>query len=325
LKSTKIQLRGPIYRYNPETCRYERSRISWLNVALYSFGVLLLSASFLAGILYVDNLVTDSEKELALRRENQVLKKSELTLGRELSQVQQTLAAISINDASLHQKFFGNSAEHSAVSSATDETILDGDHVYADKFLNSLKEKSNTLLKKTSFANEAINKSVFPAFNAGTIPTELPLENMTAESLVSGFGERINPFHKALYAHDGIDLIAPRGTPVHATASGEVITVKFSSIEAGFGNYVEVDHKNGFITRYAHLEDILVRKGSTISIGNILGTTGKTGGAVAPHLHYEVILHGKNVDPVNFLISKISPESFERLRLAGSKQNQSLD
>jgi murein DD-endopeptidase MepM/ murein hydrolase activator NlpD len=325
LKSAKIQLRDPIYRYNAETCRYERCSTSWLKIAVYSFAVLLTSLCFLAGILFLDNLFTDTKEEIALQKENLVLKKSEVTLGRELSQLQYTLAAITAKDVSLHEKFFGNAPTAPEVASPADGSILLADAVSAETFLNSLEKKSAALLQQTSSANNAINNTLFSTFSPGTIPTELPLDDMSVASLASGFGQRINPFHKALYSHEGIDLIAARGTPVHVTASGEVITVKYSSIEAGFGNYVEVDHKNGFITRYAHLEDILVSKGTTIESGSVLGTTGKTGGAVAPHLHYEVILHGKNVDPVSYLISKISPEGFDQFRIAGNKQNQSLD
>ncbi|MDQ2657797.1 MAG: M23 family metallopeptidase, partial [Bacteroidota bacterium] len=141
----------------------------------------------------------------------------------------------------------------------------------------------------------------------------------------SGFGMRVNPFHKGLYKHLGVDIAMPRGTPVLATATGKVVQLKRSDLQAGYGNYLEVDHGNGVVTRYAHLEDILVRFGARVTKGDTIGTVGTSGGSVAPHMHYEILRDGENVDPVHYMVQGLSATQHQLLTTMSHKQNQSLD
>jgi murein DD-endopeptidase MepM/ murein hydrolase activator NlpD len=94
--------------------------------------------------------------------------------------------------------------------------------------------------------------------------------------------------------HPGIDFPAPSGTPVHAAASGRVV---FSGYDDGFGLTVVLDHGNGLHTRYAHLSAATVSLGHFLIAGALVGRVGATGFATGPHLHFEVTLHGANVDP----------------------------
>ncbi len=114
----------------------------------------------------------------------------------------------------------------------------------------------------------------------------------------SGFGKRIDPFTGKWKMHEGLDICAPRGTPVHATADGRV---KFAGWERGFGKVVIIDHI-WFETRYAHLNEIKVRKGQKVKRGDIIGTCGRTGRATGTHLHYEVRIAGKPVNPRDYIL-----------------------
>ena len=156
-------------------------------------------------------------------------------------------------------------------------------------------------------------------------PTLQPVQPWQADRLISGFGMRVNPFHKGLYKHVGVDIAMPRGTPVIATGSGVVSEMKRSDLQAGYGNYVEIDHGNGIVTRYAHLEAIEVRYGARIRKGDIIGTVGSSGGSVAPHVHYEIIRDGKNIDPVHYMVEGLSSRDHDRLTVVSHQQNQSLD
>lgn len=109
-------------------------------------------------------------------------------------------------------------------------------------------------------------------------------------------------FHPVLHenrAHEGIDVSAPMGAPIIAPASGVVRDVGFV---AGFGNTFEVDHGNGIVTRYAHCSRILVRNGQTVSRSQLIATVGNTGLTIGPHLHYEVHVNGKPVDPLRYVL-----------------------
>ncbi len=117
--------------------------------------------------------------------------------------------------------------------------------------------------------------------------------------IVSNFGYRNDPFTGEYKMHEGIDIFAPIGTPVYSTAKGVVI---FSGYKEGYGLTVEIFHKNGIITRYAHLSRSLVRVGQEVKRGEIIGKVGSTGRSTGPHLHYEVIVNGVPRDPINYII-----------------------
>ena len=114
----------------------------------------------------------------------------------------------------------------------------------------------------------------------------------------SGFGVRSDPFLRGPAMHTGLDFRADIGEPARATAAG---TVTMAGRNGGYGNMVEVDHGNGFATRYAHLSAIDVEVGQTVRIGQVVGKTGSTGRSTGPHLHYETRVDGEAVDPQKFL------------------------
>jgi murein DD-endopeptidase MepM/ murein hydrolase activator NlpD len=122
-----------------------------------------------------------------------------------------------------------------------------------------------------------------------------------------------------------VDVAMPRGSPVIATGSGAVVQLKRSDLEAGYGNYIEIDHGRGVVTRYAHLEDIHVKFGAKVTKGEVVGTVGSSGGSVAPHLHYEIIRDGKNIDPVIHIVEGLTSGQHHHLLLSSHQQNQSLD
>ena len=130
------------------------------------------------------------------------------------------------------------------------------------------------------------------------IPAITPL-NTKKYWVSSHFGYRSDPFTAAKKFHSGIDLAARRGTPIHATGKGEVVYAKMSY--GGYGNLVKIDHGDGLITKYAHMQLINVKKGDIVERGQIVGKVGTTGRSTGPHLHYEVNLNGKAVNPIRYM------------------------
>lgn len=114
----------------------------------------------------------------------------------------------------------------------------------------------------------------------------------------SPFGSRIHPITHKRHGHKGIDLAAPRNTPVYATADG---VVTFSGRSGGYGNFIKLNHKNGYKTAYAHLNRRAVRDGSTVRKGDLIGYVGSTGASTGNHLHYEVYYQDKLIDPATTL------------------------
>jgi murein DD-endopeptidase MepM/ murein hydrolase activator NlpD len=132
-------------------------------------------------------------------------------------------------------------------------------------------------------------------FAGGGTPAIWP----THGRFTSGFGSRISPFpgHRAM--HDGLDIAAPRGTPVVATAAGTVSAVGY---ERGLGNAVRIDHHNGIRTIYGHLSRSVVQRGQIIRRGGTLGFVGNTGLSTGSHLHYEISVNGAPVNPMRYIL-----------------------
>jgi murein DD-endopeptidase MepM/ murein hydrolase activator NlpD len=129
-----------------------------------------------------------------------------------------------------------------------------------------------------------------------TVPLASPV--VDAHRRTSGFGRRRDPFRNRIGFHRGIDLAAARGTPIYAPAAGEVVRV---GRLGGYGNTVEIDHGNGVVTRYAHLHAYLVKRGETVAPGERIGLMGRSGRTTGVHLHYEVLVDDRHVDPARLL------------------------
>jgi murein DD-endopeptidase MepM/ murein hydrolase activator NlpD len=153
------------------------------------------------------------------------------------------------------------------------------------------------------------------AGGAIAIPSDKPLR--TAE-FTSGFGVRSDPFRHGAAMHPGIDLAAPYGTPVYATADGTVLRAGWNS--GGYGNLVEIDHGRGIVTRYGHMSKIVVGEGQHVTRGQQVGYVGSTGRSTGNHLHYEVRIDNSPVNPIPFMRST---DYLMAMKKAGN--NRSMD
>ncbi|RWN68799.1 MAG: M23 family metallopeptidase [Mesorhizobium sp.] len=127
----------------------------------------------------------------------------------------------------------------------------------------------------------------------------LPLANPApGRSVTSPFGVRTDPLLGTAALHSGMDFRAPTGMPAKVTAPGVVVKAGWNG---GYGRMVEVDHGNGFATRYGHLSKISVTVGERLNAGDVIGKTGSSGRSTGPHLHYEIRHNGEAIDPLRFL------------------------
>jgi len=127
------------------------------------------------------------------------------------------------------------------------------------------------------------------------IPSTMPVQGT---NFTSGYGVRSDPFRGRAAMHAGVDLAGPTGTKIHATADGFVGRAKWVN---GYGNLVELDHGRGIQTRYGHLSKLLVRPGQRVKRGEVIGLMGSTGRSTGSHLHYEVRVDGKAINPTPFM------------------------
>lgn len=121
---------------------------------------------------------------------------------------------------------------------------------------------------------------------------------VTGGRITSPFGGRIHPITGAEIFHKGIDIGASQGNSIFAYANG---TVSYAGWKSGYGNFVEINHGNGLVTRYGHMSAIYVKEGQQVTAGQRIGAVGSTGTSTGPHLHFEVIINGINKNPQNYL------------------------
>ena len=130
------------------------------------------------------------------------------------------------------------------------------------------------------------------------VPSDKPVKTA---AFTSGYGVRSDPFGGGAARHMGIDLAGPTGTPIYATADGTITESAYNS--GGYGNLIKIDHGRGIETRYGHLSKLIVSAGTRVRRGQLIGLMGSTGRSTGSHLHYEVRIEGRAVNPVPFMKS----------------------
>ena len=199
------------------------------------------------------------------------------------------------------------------------DTIPDGQLAVAtEKKLHHLENRSRSVEENFRKIFEIVTGEGYSA-----PPMRIPVGNVTFAQIGASVGSKTNPFYKVPMQHNGLDMIASSGEPVYAAADGLVSNVIRS--RKGLGNVVEIDHGNGYMTRYAHLADIEVRKGRKLEKGTRIGYVGVSGNSFAPHLHYEVIKDTVVMDPVNYMFASVTPEEYVNMLVMSVTTGQSMD
>lgn len=142
-------------------------------------------------------------------------------------------------------------------------------------------------------------------------PSRMPVDGVR---LTSSFGMRNHPILRQRRQHNGVDLAAPRGTPVYATADG---VIEMAQYYGSYGNYVQIGHGGDLETRYAHLSSYTVRDGDAVRKGDLIGYVGSTGRSTGPHLHYEVRVANEPVNPIPYMVADLETEDSEQAARGG--------
>jgi murein DD-endopeptidase MepM/ murein hydrolase activator NlpD len=160
----------------------------------------------------------------------------------------------------------------------------------------TLRKDASTFERQLYRVNVA--RAQFDRFNRTlvAVPVRKPIAGEA--DLSSGFGVRMDPFLRSPAMHSGLDFRSSTGDAVRVTANGRVESAGWNG---GYGKMIEIDHGNGFSTRYAHLSEIEVKVGQSVKSGQVIGRVGSTGRSTGPHLHYETRIDGDAVDPQKFL------------------------
>ncbi|MFT5682678.1 MAG: hypothetical protein ACI8RZ_003602 [Myxococcota bacterium] len=160
---------------------------------------------------------------------------------------------------------------------------------------DALLSRTERLLVALRLAEPAMARQVnAERIRRQTTPAIWPVRGL----LSSGYGMRRSPVTWRYKLHSGIDIAAPPGTPIIASGAG---TVVLSEYHAGYGNLIEIEHSDGVVSRYAHCSRLLVEVGAAVLRGDLIATVGSTGQSTGPHLHYEILIDGEFIDPMEFI------------------------
>ncbi|HRX28109.1 MAG TPA: M23 family metallopeptidase [Saprospiraceae bacterium] len=322
------------YVYNERTLQFEKLRLSPQEI-LIQIGKNVLSVLLVAaGLSWVVYRYMPSPREVAQERELKQLNYYVNALNADVSNMSELLDGLHERDGSVNRIIFG--------MDPIDENIWNGGTGGHNKYsqlenygntgamLSTSLQKADLLMQKMDIQKKSLdtiyNLAMKRENRLASIPSIKPVRSDLLKHdihALSGYGIRLHPVHKVKKLHKGLDFTAPEGTAIQATGDGKVTKIEHKS--NGYGNYVIIDHGYGYKSLYAHMKKIEVKLGETVVKGQEIGKVGSTGTSTAPHCHYEVLVNGKSVNPIDYCLDGLSPEEYKELVEKASQENQSFD
>ncbi|MGM0463389.1 MAG: M23 family metallopeptidase [Bacteroidota bacterium] len=319
------------YKYNPESLSFERVKMTFgerfLRFMAFFTGSIILAVLYGALFTYL----FDSPKEKVLKRENAQMRLQYEILSKDLEKVETVLAHLQETDDNLYRTVF----EAEPIPTSLREGGIGGVNRYEElegydnsRIVIETAVRLDRIKKKTYVQSRSFDELKTLAGEKEemlrSIPAIMPISNRDLKRTASGWGYRIHPIYKIRKFHEGMDFTASTGTEIYSTGDGKVASIRSS--KRGFGNHIIIDHGYGYRTLYAHLNRFEnLRVGQTVRRGDVIGYVGSTGLSTAPHLHYEVHLNGKKVDPANYYFNDLTPEQYERMIELSMRSGQSFD
>lgn len=310
-------MRKVYYIYNQKTRTYDRIYPTVRQRVLSILRRLFVGMGLGAGSFLALFLLFGSPSEKELRIENSRMQAQYNVLARRLDQALNVLQDIQQRDDNLYRVVL----QADPISDAIRQGGYGGTNRYeqlmtmanADLVINTT-QKMDILSKQLYIQSKSFDEVVDLCKSHDEmlkcIPAIQPVSNKDLKKTASGYGVRIDPIYKTTKFHSGMDFSANAGTPVYATGDGTVVSAGW---ETGYGNCIEVNHGFGYRTRYAHLSAIGVKRGQKVVRGEVIGKVGTTGKSTGPHLHYEVVVKGQKVNPVNYYFMDLSAEEYDKM------------
>lgn len=299
------------YRYNPKSEAYERvypsRRKRWISAASHFMVSLVLGCGvflLLDGIVLLPN-------ERRLKNENRELKEQLVLMNSRLDDALEVMDDIADRDNNFYRVMMQTDRISDAQRYAGIDRIKRLNSMTDNQLVTDLQDKINLLEREIVVQSHSFDRLAELARKnsdrIACVPAIQPVSELDLKQMASGYGSRVDPVYGTMKFHEGMDFSCNVGTPVYATGNGTVIKAEWAS---GYGNLVEIDHGYGYVTRYAHLSEILVKPGRKVTRGELIAKSGNTGKSTGPHVHYEVRLRGEPQNPVNYYFYDLTPEEY---------------
>lgn len=312
------------YIFDKDDIRFRKKRTSvW--AVLRRILVFFVATASMAVVYYlIAALIFSTDEQKRLQDENRMYENEYPELKKKEMLLADVIEGLRLKDDRIYEEIFnmpapdvdpGSSVEFlMGLDSIPDEDIV----IYAEKKLDKAEAAADAVERNFALIMQTVTDSGFVM-----PPITNPIEDFSFAQTGASVGQKINPFYKVSIQHNGLDMISQSGKPVYASADGVVKDVIRS--RKGLGNVVVIDHGNGYVTRYAHLADVEVKKGRQLTRGTRIGYVGVSGNSFAPHLHYEVLRDTVVLDPVNHLFASVTPEDYMNILIMAASTGQSLD
>ena len=308
-------------KYHIPNSRQEISKlvkkVLWFVATATAFSILVIWIAF---------YLFDSPKEKMLIRENNELREQIEAINSKLEKMEMVLNDIEERDDNIYRSIFEEEPvpkEERFPFAKEKYRYSNLSHDEAIALIENTLKKTDDIMVRLSVQEKSLDdvEKMVSEKSAmlNAIPAIMPLKNV--KEISSGFGSRYHPILKTLRRHTGVDIAAPKGTPVYATADGVVSRENGGS---GYGINVIINHGYSYKTVYAHLSKKSVKPGQKIRRGEVIGYVGNTGLSFGSHLHYEVRKNDIPVNPVHYFFNDITPEEYEQILESSKKINQAL-
>lgn len=317
------------FQINPNTLELEQVEHGltyWLRRSgLYILGGIVLGIFFL--FLFLTFFPSPREKQLL--KEKETLQAQLKMLNHQVDQMQLVMTDLQQRDDNLYRVLFDAEPIPLSIRQGAQRKIsyyeqiarMTNSQLAADLTLKVDVLEKELYVQSKSY-DEIIEMAKTREVRMENIPAIQPVLNKDLKRVASGYGVRIDPVYHVRKFHQGMDFTAPTGTEIFATGNAKVI---FTGWKQGYGNTIILDHGFGYKTVYAHLYKSLVRKGQRVKRYDIIGLVGNTGKSTGPHLHYEVRLNDRPVDPRNYYFYDLSPEEYDQMIQLSNNFGQMLD
>ncbi len=304
------------YRFNPETISYEKImypfRKKLISLLSYFFSILIFSGVF----LHILDSRIDSPRARKLISQKQEIEIKLHLMENEVTRIDEIISEIQYNDDHIYRTYFEvapipASLRDAGFGGTTGLDIFQDSRFYYQltRINHELDKISKKLVVQSKSFDEVLEMASTKEKRLAARPAIQPVSIKELTHFGSSFGVRMHPILKVRKMHEGIDLTAPRGTNIFATADGVVLQAEKTN--SGYGNKIIIDHGFGYRTLYGHCYKMFVTAGQTVKRGDVIGTVGSTGLSVSPHLHYEVHVNGRPVNPIYYYANNLSAEEYD--------------
>jgi murein DD-endopeptidase MepM/ murein hydrolase activator NlpD len=307
------------YKFNHETLSYEKIQVTVREVFFRRVLPHFTSAIILGIILTIFAFkYLDSPIERTLNTEGENIKLKYKLLNKKIASISTEISKIQTKDDEVYRLIFESDPVPSSIRNAgfggTDKYKALKGYDNSDMLITTSKSLdivSKKLVVQSESFDEVIELVSEKEKMLACIPAIQPISNEDLTRFGSPFGYRMHPILGYVRMHEGIDLTAPKGTPVYA--SGDGVVLRADANNRGYGNCVKINHGFSYSSIYAHLSEILVNPGAIVKRGDLIGLVGNSGLSTSPHLHYEVRIDNVPVNPVNFYYNDLTDEEYEQM------------